>query len=286
MVQRDIPAPDAIQIVKDMERISKRPLSMPQNLFSNAQPRFDSSSYYFEQENSNFKHDYAQPLLPSIRLYRSLLVIIKLNIPWRVTAKFLFDICHVLEDALFLVCTERNTEESNHIMLIPVLRTLRRWRMDVREGRNLEELAVDLANLVEYEFHGKRCDTSALKNISLIPQHTTPKMTDKISFGKPLPPNRSSKTIPFPQMPAAALTPSHRLPTGLPCPSLASKRALKTRNLPSTSRTSAYSAPKGMIILAFQYSLPDVLLQEPSSALHALLLVPHLFKTQLFHLRT
>ena len=83
-----------------------------------------------------------------------LLSFLAANIPRKVTAGFLFDICHILEDTLTLFGIFASTPSS--IMLIPVLRTIRIWRGSAREGRNLESLASDLAGLISVELSTRK----------------------------------------------------------------------------------------------------------------------------------
>ncbi|KAF8532108.1 hypothetical protein JB92DRAFT_2844476, partial [Gautieria morchelliformis] len=109
---------------------------------------------YFDKDTLNVTDVSQHLFLATEKASRLLLSFLAANIPWKVTAGFLFDICHILEDTLTLFGIFASSPSS--IMLIPVLRTIRIWRGSACEGRNLENLASDLAGLISVELSTRK----------------------------------------------------------------------------------------------------------------------------------
>ena len=105
--------------------------------------------------------------LPSETAFRLLVPFLRSITPWKVTSKFLFNVCHILEDILVRFGFD-STDPSSHL-LVPVLRVMRIWRLNEREEGDLERLAADLAGLVTLKLscdsckHAKRLECERTK---------------------------------------------------------------------------------------------------------------------------
>lgn len=163
---------------------------------------------YFRGENDDSINE-PQEFHTSLKhVYHSLLFLIESNTPWIMSSRFLFNICYLLEDATFSFSNGKTAPNPNSLMLVPVLRIFRRWRMDAREGKNLENLAFDLALLADPHFElDKGPSDSAIHSNSFTASRSPSSLN--LSFPKPIPP-RLSRTLEYPMTPqSSASFPSH-----------------------------------------------------------------------------
>jgi hypothetical protein len=95
------------------------------------------------------------PSLASEQAFLLLLPLLQSNTPWKVTSKFLFNVCQILKDNLarFGIATPNSSSD----LLVPVLRIMRIWRIEVQEERSLESLATGLAGLTDLELSCDSC---------------------------------------------------------------------------------------------------------------------------------
>lgn len=135
----------------------------PSNFLDHSDNTWDNADNTCPSADAQFNYD---SFLPSEKACQLLLPCLESNTPWKVTAAFLFNICHILEDSLALFGF--STPAPSSVMLLPVLRTMRIWRIKARDGRNLERLASDLAGLINIELSKRnsvhtrilRCDSA------------------------------------------------------------------------------------------------------------------------------
>lgn len=139
------------------------------------------------------------PFLPSEKAFRTLLPFLQSNVPWNVTSTFLFNVCHILENILAVFGISTSNPSSN--MLIPVLRTMRVWRFEGQERKDLRKLAADLAGLVDIELSATNSKHTKESRDGLSQEYfcgkTEPQQKENIRLFRILPrrQHRSSKTM-------------------------------------------------------------------------------------------